>query len=273
LIPFRKTVEIRALSRAAQILASVNADPAGATLSKIVDSVALSKATTYRFVQALLRMDFLRLEPETGTYYIGPALLRFGRLGQQHEDLRMIARPFLEELREATGETLTLVVPSGRHRLTIDVVLSEHELRAAPELGGIKPIHAGAAGKAMLAWYTEADFLSLFDGVSLKQVTTRTVTSARVLERELARIRQRGYATSIGETVYGQSASAAPLLGDDEKVVGSLNVSGPTIRLPAAALRRNGEIAAAAAAKLSKKIGSQKPLRAAEKRSRGRQAA
>lgn len=268
-----KPVEIRALTRAAQILASVNADPGGATLSKIVDSVALSKATTYRFVQALLRMDFLRLEPETGAYYIGPALLRFGRLGQRHEDLRLIAHPFLEDLRKTTGETITLVVPSGGYRLTIDVVLSEHELRAVPELGGVKPIYAGAAGKTMLAWYPEAEVLSLLGGASLKRVTSRTVTSVRVLQRELGRIRQQGYATSIGETVYGQSASAAPLLGDGDRVIGALNVSGPTIRLPTGELRRNGELVSAAAAKLSKKIGSQKTLRKVEQRTKRSQAA
>ena len=259
-------MEIRALSRAAQILASVSADTAGVTLSKIVESAALSKATTYRFVQALLRLDFLRLEPETGAYYVGPALLRFGRLAQHHDNLRMMARPFLEELRESTGETLTLVVPSGRHRLTVDVVLSEHELRAAPEVGGIKPIHAGAAGKVMLAWYPEEELLSLFGETALKRVTPRTVSSVRVLERELARIRERGYATSTGETVYGQAASAAALLGDDGKVVGSLNISGPTIRLAPATLRRNGELAATAAAKLSKKIGLRKPPRKSERR-------
>ncbi len=259
-------MEIRALSRAAQILASVGADPSGVTLSKIVGSVALSKATTYRFVQALLRLEFLRLEPETGAYYVGPALLRFGRLGQQHDNLRMMARPFLEELRESTGETVTLVVPSGRHRLTLDVALSEHELRAAPEVGSIKPIHAGAAGKAMLAWYPEAELLSLLDETALKRVTPRTITSVRVLELELARIRERGYAMSTGETVVGQAASAAAVLGDDGKVVGSLNISGPTIRLPAAKLRRNGELAATATAKLSKKFGSRKPPGKPERR-------
>ncbi len=253
-------MEIRALSRAVQILASVNAKPTGITLSEIATDVALSKATTYRFVRALLAVDFLRLELETGGYYIGPALLRFGRLAVQHEDLRMAARPFLEALRTSTGETVTLVVPVAAERLTIDVVLSEHELRAAPEVGSLKPVYAGAAGKAMLAWYPDEELKSLLNRLTLKSVAPGTITNLPALRRELVRVRERGYAISADETVLGQAASAAPVFRDAGRLVGSINISGPKVRLTRPKLERQGELVAAAAAKLSKKLGARKAL-------------
>lgn len=253
-----KTMEIRALTRAAQILASVKAEPAGATLMEIVDDVALSKATTYRFLQALLTMDFLRVDPERGTYHIGPVLLGFGRHAVEHQGLRAAAHPFLEALRASTGETVTLVVPSGAQRLTLDVVLSEQELRAVPELGALKPIHAGAAGKAMLAWYPADDLRSLFKSPSLKRVTERTVATLSALQRDLVRVRERGYAVSVGETVFGQAASAAPVFDADGKVVASINISGPAIRMPSGTLRTHGLLAVDMAESLSKKLGWKK---------------
>ena len=251
-------MEIRALSRVVQILASVSARPTGITLSEIVTDVRLSKATTYRFVRALVAVDFLRLEPDTGGYHIGPALLRFGRLAGHHEGLRLLARPFLDALRASTTETVSLVVPAGTERLTIDVVLSDHELRAAPEVGSLKPIYAGAAGKALLAGYPDDELDSLLGRVALKAVAPGTITSRSALERDLARIRERGYATSVDETVFGQAASAAPVFRDDGKVVASITVSGPRVRLPRTKLQKHGELVAAAAAKLSRKLGARR---------------
>lgn len=249
-------MELRAINRAAQVLSCVEAHPSGISLSEIAGCVGLSKATTYRFVRALLAVDYLRLESENGGYFIGPALLRFGRLTVRHEDLRILARPSLEALRTASAETASLVVPVGLERMTIEVVLSEHELRAAPEVGSLKPIYAGAAGKAMLAWYSETELHDVVNRASLKAVAPGTITSPAALRRELIRVRERGYAISVGETVYGQAASAAPIFRSDGKVIGSITVSGPKVRLTRAKLEQQGILARAAAAKLSKKMGA-----------------
>jgi len=249
-------MELRAINRAAQVLSSVEAHPSGISLSEIAARVGLSKATTYRFVRALLAVDYLWLEPENRDYFIGPALLRFGRLTVRHEDLRILARPSLEALRTASAETVSLVVPVGSERMTIDVVLSEYELRAAPEVGSLKPIYAGAAGKAMLAWYSEAELRDVVNRATLKAVAPGTITSPAALRRELIRVRERGYAISIDETVHGQAASAAPIFRGDGKVIGSITVSGPKIRLTRAKLERQGMLARAATEKLSKKMGA-----------------
>jgi IclR family acetate operon transcriptional repressor len=249
-------LEIRALTRAARILASISVSPTGQTLSEIASSVDLSKATTHRFVQALVTIDYLRSDSRSATYHIGPALLSFANAGAGLEELRALAGPVLKELRTATLETASLVVPSGLSRLTVEVELSEHELRAVPEPGGIKPIHAGAAGKALLAWYPEETLQGLLRDLELRAVTPRTITTAQELLRELTRIRSRGYAVSSGETEPGQAASAAPIFNADGTVLGCLNISGPASRLPAATLRANGELAVAAAKKLGSRLSN-----------------
>jgi len=249
-------LEIRALTRAARILASISVSPTGQTLSELVASVDLSKATTHRFVQALVTIDYLRYDSRSATYHIGPALLGFANAGAGLEELRALARPVLKDLRSATLETISLVVPSGLSRLTVEVEFSEHELRAVPEPGGIKPIHAGAAGKALLAWYPKEALHGLLKDLDLRAVTPQTITTAPELLRALARVRSRGYAISAGETEPGQSASAAPIFGADGTVMGCLNISGPASRLPAATLRANGELAVAAAKKLGSRLSN-----------------
>jgi len=245
-----KSMEIRALTRVARILASVGISPGGRTLSEIAADVELSKATTHRFVQALFGIDYLRYDSQSAKYQIGAALTSLANHQAGLAELRNLARPVLKELRTATLETASLVVPSGLSRLTVEVELSEHELRSVPEPGGLKPIYAGAAGKSILAWYPEQALDALLKDAAMRAVAAHTITTRAELMRELARTRARGYAISVGETESGEAASAAPIFGADGRIVGCLNISGPASRLPPATLRANGELAVEAARKL-----------------------
>lgn len=247
-------MQIRTISRAIAILKSIHESSSGLTLLEIAKSVELSKATTYRFAQALLESEFLRFEPRTSRYSIGPELMRFGKLGQSYDDLRILAAPYLEALRDTTLETVSLVVPIGRLRMTLCVVLSEYELRAVPEVGARKPLYTGAAGKALLAWYNEEELEKYLTEEPLIPVTPQTISNVVTMRQDLVRVRARGYAISVEETVIGQAASAAPIIAHDGRIVAAVNLSGPVVRLPAAKLHENGEHVARTAAEISRAL-------------------
>jgi DNA-binding IclR family transcriptional regulator len=54
---------------------------------------------------------------------------------------------------------------------------------------------------------------------------------ARAETPELARVRVRGYATSVDELEVGLTAMAAPILGPGGDAIAALSISGPTSRL------------------------------------------
>ncbi|MGA9747095.1 MAG: IclR family transcriptional regulator C-terminal domain-containing protein, partial [Nocardioides sp.] len=56
---------------------------------------------------------------------------------------------------------------------------------------------------------------------------------AAALARQVASVRETGYAVSHGERELGASAVAAPVHDDDGRVLGALSVSGPTSRFTA----------------------------------------
>jgi IclR family transcriptional regulator, acetate operon repressor len=70
-------------------------------------------------------------------------------------------------------------------------------------------------------------------GGKLERVTPLTVTSARALRDELAEIRARGYAVSLGERQSGAGSVAAPVFGYEGGVVGVISVCGPVERFEA----------------------------------------
>jgi DNA-binding IclR family transcriptional regulator len=118
----------------------------------------------------------------------------------------------------------------GTDRLNIDVVLGTHELKAVPEVGGTRPIYAGAAGKALLAFLSDGEAKQVIGDSRIPKVARNTVESGRALYASLKAIRDRGYARSAEETVNGQGAIAAPILVNGS-LVGVVNVSIPLVRL------------------------------------------
>src|SRR5204863_462860 len=69
--------------------------------------------------------------------------------------MRTVARPQLQALVAATGETATLSVPGEGAAVTIDFVHSESAVASVARLGRPSVAHATAAGKVMLAFAGE----------------------------------------------------------------------------------------------------------------------
>lgn len=247
--------QIRAVARAADTLLALAEHRQGLPLTRIAETVRLSKATTYRILATLIESSFVRYEPATKSYLLGRQLLRISNASNPYDELRRAARSHMETLRDASGETVTLVVRQGMERVTIDLLLGSHELKMVPEIGSTRPIYAGAAGKVLLAHLPEEEVERVIASTKLALVTPGTITSPVVFKRELAKVRTRGFATSAEESMLDVAASAAPIF-EHGAVVAALNVFGPKVRLPAATLEELGALAASAAAKISRKLGA-----------------
>jgi len=227
-------VEIRSIRRAAAVLRCIAFRPTGLTLSMVCELTGLSKATVHRILHTLATDDLVRADG--GQYFPGSLLLVLARGSDTHRELKEIAEPRLIELRNLTGETAALVVRRSLERVTISVALSQHELKAAPEIGSAKPIHAGAAGKSLLAFLDADELNQILHGYRFARLAANTTTSLSQMLRDLQRARQQGYATSEEESVDGQAAIAAPILVDGA-VVGVINLSIPIVRATKRALR------------------------------------
>jgi DNA-binding IclR family transcriptional regulator len=227
-------MEVRAIKRATEVMRSIAVHPDGLSLTGIAEITGLSKATVHRILHTLTAADFVRLE--NGRYLPGNFFLTLANGSDSFRDLKKAAAGHLDHLCRRTGETAALVVRRGQERVTIAVALSPHELKAVPEVGSTKPIHAGAAGKALLAYLSPEERDSVLQGYRLERVAANTVTSHVELLREIQKVRQQGYAMSAEESVNGQAAIAAPVLKDGE-IVAVVNLSVPVARATRRAMR------------------------------------
>jgi DNA-binding IclR family transcriptional regulator len=91
------------------------------------------------------------------------------------------------------------------------------------------PLHAGSAGKALLA-FMPPELVKQIVAKPLEKMTPNTITKRKALLEELEMIRKRGYAVSHSERFEDALGLAAPIFDASGKVVGALNVAGPTMR-------------------------------------------
>lgn len=165
------------------------------SLPELVDATGLPRATAHRLASALEVHGFVARAGD-GRFQLG------ARLSQPA--LPTIARPALEQLREATGESVQLYVRRGAQRLCVEALESPHGLRTIVPVGALLPLDAGSAGRVL---------------------------------RENASALKRGWAESVEERQKGVASVSAPVY-EDGRLVAAVSVSGPVERTSRAPGRR-----------------------------------
>jgi DNA-binding IclR family transcriptional regulator len=112
----------------------------------------------------------------------------------------------------------------------LDSVETSSTVRVISRVGLHMPIHATAAGKAMVSYDSDEELRKLFSG-ELPRYTKATRTDCDDLLKEIALVRERGYATDLEEFEVGLRCIGAPVRDYTRKVVGAISVSGPAHRL------------------------------------------
>jgi len=136
---------IQLLDRAIALLYACEQGPA--TLNDLAARAALPRATAHRLAVALEGHGMLRRDD--GRFALGPALARLGAIAGSAPSLVVAARPVLEELRDATGESVQLYVRRGDERLCVLALESPHSLRTIVPVGAVLPLDRGSAGRAL----------------------------------------------------------------------------------------------------------------------------
>jgi DNA-binding IclR family transcriptional regulator len=192
--------------------------------NEIARRTGLTASTASRQLATLAAGGLVDHLAETGRYRLGLRLVELGNAALGRLDLRELARPQLQALVEATGETATLSVPGERDAITVDFVQSPQSVRSVAQLGRPSIGHATAAGKVVLA-FSSATLAS-----PLRLYTARTIVDVEALARELESVRHRGWAKAAGEREDDLNAIAAPVWAAAGEFAAVLGLQGPAMR-------------------------------------------
>lgn len=169
------------------------------TLIEIAESTGQQKSATFKQLARLVQVDLVRKD-SAGAYTVG---MKFQSLAQQallsHGD-QGLSRGILRDLREASGETATIVgIDEGEAR-----IFQREESRNVVAINMREGDHfelADSASALVLLAYGH----SLVERESLREKSANIPS-----EEELQSVVEAGYAVSIDKLVDGISAVAVP---------------------------------------------------------------
>lgn len=187
-------------------------------LADIVEESGLNKSTTFYILRTLVTLDMVDYNEQARTYALGPGLMELGMAASgQFSDIA-VAKRNLAELLEVMNVTIVLYRRlSADEIMMVDKLERAHRVRITLQAGVHIPIQGGSFGRAFLAFDPPADVdLALRDG--LHKFTPKSVTNVRAFRRELAVVREQGWAVDHEGFALGVSTVAAPIFGPDGRI-------------------------------------------------------
>lgn len=222
---------VAAVQRAIAVLETLAVADSDVGTNEIARRTGINASSVSRLLATLGRAELVAQDPDTGRYRLGLRMLRFGTAVLSRLDLRDVARPHLQALSSATGETATLSVAGGGEALTVDFVQSPSSVQSVARVGRPSVAHATAVGKVMLAC-TGQQLTA-----PLERYTDATIVDPTQLRAEVERTRTRGWAEAVGEREVDLHAVAVPVHAADGALLAILGVQGPAGRLAGNARR------------------------------------
>ncbi|MRJ76529.1 helix-turn-helix domain-containing protein [Aeromicrobium sp. SMF47] len=215
----------QSLDRAAELLSLVVRAEEPVTYTSIVEQTGLARSTASRLLQSLERNGLLERDAD-GAFRGGTLFEHYARRFDRVEALVATAQPTLDRIADATGETVNLAVARAGTVVQVAQVDSSYMLGAMNWVGIDVPPHCSSLGKVMHAFGA----LPMPRG-EMERRSPATITDPHAYREELELVRGRGFAITRGELEQGLDGVAAPVRGDDQRVVAAVGVSGPAFRL------------------------------------------
>ena len=223
-------------------------------ISSLAKRLSLAKSTVHRLAVTLTSEGLLEQSPETGRYRLGINLFVMGALVRRRLDVSNMAQPFLNVLREQTGETIHLAVMNETNVLYLYNLESRQAIRMKSYIGTIKPAFCTCEGRAIVA-FGDPELMNKVLSAPLVARTPGTQTDPAQLMKMLTEIRNHGYAIDDEESEQGMRGISAPLRDITGQVVAAIGIGGPSQRLTLKKLRGLAPVLLSTAEAISTQLG------------------
>ena len=221
-----------ALGKAVAILRSYTTDDTVLPLAELVRRTGLPKATVHRVAGDLVALRLLDRSPLG--YRLSGGLFELGLRASVERSLLELAMPFLQDLYERTHETVHLGVREGHDVVYVAKIGGHRQATTPSRTGGRMPVHCTAIGKVLLAYAEEATRVEVLSG-PLERRTPHTIVAPGMLRRQLDTVLDQGVAFEHEESAPGLCCVASPVLGDADRALAGISITGPVGRFRPAA--------------------------------------
>ncbi len=218
-------MKVQSLDRTFGILQMLAKDPNGLSLAAIAEGEDLPKSTAFRLLAVLARHEYVRKNPDTNLYRLGPAFLELSSRYLNSLELKTESAPYMSELAAALGTIVFLARRQGNRMVYIDKQDQYTSLRKYSIIGQQKPLYCTSLGKALILDMPDDEIRALLAGESFEKFGPNTHTGVEDLLADLHACRGRGWTRDNEEAEPGVNCVAAPIRDYRGEVISSVSTA------------------------------------------------
>jgi len=217
---------VEALANGLAILESFDAAHPEMTLSEVARRVGLSPATARRSLITLGELGYVGQRDKR--FHLRPRIMALGSAFYFAARIEDLFQQDLRELVNRFGDASSVGTLDRCDVIYVAHVSVQRARRAAAVVGARYPAYATSMGRVLLAALPEEALDTRLAQTRFTALTSKTCTDPEALRRDLVKVREEGFATTVDQLDYGITAIAVPIRDSDGQTIAALNSSGYT---------------------------------------------
>jgi DNA-binding IclR family transcriptional regulator len=255
--PGKERGGVQSIERAFAIAEEIARNREGIGLAELSKRVGLHNSTTFHLVKTMVQLGYVSQLVDSRKYRIGRRMFTLAAGAMDEIELVSVATPVLEKLTRETGEYSHFAIRSGEQIVVVAKIAGTGIFQMIDRTGAVRPAHATALGKVLLAALSPSQFERYLETSELHKFTSKTIVERDALLREIEEVRRKGLAFDDGEFDPEARCVAVPVRDFTGRVAGAIGMSGPMWRLSLQALQEKSKHVREAAVELSAELGFQ----------------
>lgn len=227
----------KSLTKGLQVLKEIMLENRPITANVLCQRLHIDKSTMSRLITSLMNEKFIEYIDNSKEIILSD-LMRKMTKKESREKIVEKSQALLDEIFYETSECSYIGILDNDSVLFLNQVdKSNRVLQTRNSIGFHTPLHTNAFGKIAVAFSNKIDI----DKIELKKYTSNTITSITKFRKEIDLIKQRGYAIGNEEHEFGLCSVAVAYLNNKNEFIGTVGVSGLSVRLDEAKLNELGK--------------------------------
>jgi IclR family transcriptional regulator, pca regulon regulatory protein len=220
---------IAALARGLSVIRAFAYQRDQLTLAEISRLVDLPRATVRR---CLITLNALNYVESDGKYFsLTPKVLTLSQAYFSSSPLPHIARPYIEQVSNAVGESCSVSVLASDEVIYIARSSRKRSASIQREVGVNLPAYCTSMGRVLLSSLKPEQLDTYFRRVDLRRFNAKTITDEKELRSILDQVREDDYALIDGELEPNLRAIAVPVRNMSGRIVAACHISSDANRV------------------------------------------
>lgn len=230
---------VKSADRVFDILEELVKHKEGIHVRELGKKLGIADSSIHALVHTMLQRRYLKID-DSRKLFLGPKFYEFYNMTYSTA-LITFTKPFMKTTKNKFNENVHLAILDGLDVIYIAFEESTNPIRYHMDVGKVQCAHITGVGKMLLSAYSNEQIRKLYKQYHFEKLTPKTISNIEDLVKELNGIRERGYSIDDGESYEGCRCFAAPIYGDENKMVASMSISIPFV---SAHDKRDGEMIA-----------------------------